>query len=99
MENKRPEFAIVNHSIFSVVSEMHAYFRDLQSYYQIAHGKLLSDLESCHDPALTADFQQKLETVNQKLSFFHVLNNSISTVDTVLHTDTMIREFKEQENA
>jgi hypothetical protein len=99
MENKRPEFALANHSILAVVSEVHAYFRDMQSYYQIAHGKLLSELENAQDPAMTEGVQQKMDAVNQKLAFFHVLNNSISTVDTVLHTDTMIREFKDQENS
>ncbi len=94
MENKRPDFAIQDHSALSLVTELHAYFRDLQSFYKISRGLLLSELESNTDENKVASLHQSIEEVNRKLTFFHVINNSISTVDTVLHTDTMIDEFK-----
>ncbi len=30
---------------------------------------------------------------NEKINYFHVLNNSISTIDVVLHTEIMIQEL------
>lgn len=96
MENKRPEFAITEHSPLSLVTELHSYFRDMHSYYKIARGRLISELEASTDPDKTKDLSSQLEEVNNKLTFFHVLNNSISTVDTVLHTQAMIKELKEE---
>lgn len=93
MENKRPEFAIADHSVLSIVTEMHSYFRDLQSYYKIAKGDLVSRLEATNDDAEIQELQNKLHEVQEKITFFHVLNNSISTVDVMLHTDKMIAEF------
>ncbi len=79
--------------MLSIVTEMHNYFRDLQSYYKIAKGDLISRLEDATDEAEIQELQRQLHEVNEKITFFHVLNNSISTVDTVLHTDKMIAEF------
>ena len=94
MENKRPEFAIADHSVLSIVTEMHNYFRDLHSYYKRAKGDLVSRLEATSDEAKIKELQEQLYEVNEKITFFHVLNNSISTVDTVLHTEQMIAEFR-----
>ncbi|MDJ0731376.1 MAG: hypothetical protein QNJ33_15440 [Crocosphaera sp.] len=93
MENKRPEFAIKEHSVLSIATEMHNHFRDLQSYYQIAKGNLMSQLESMTDEDQVTEVQNKLREIEEKITFFHVLNNAISTVDTVLHTEKMIAEF------
>ncbi|MDJ0844121.1 hypothetical protein [Crocosphaera sp.] len=93
MENKRPEFAIQEHSVLSIATEMHNHFRDLQSYYKIAKGNLMSQLESMNDEAQMTEIQDKLREIEEKITFFHVLNNAISTVDTVLHTEKMIAEF------
>ncbi|HAC65137.1 MAG TPA: hypothetical protein DCF68_16815 [Cyanothece sp. UBA12306] len=93
MENKRPEFGITGYSVLSIVTEMHNYFRDLQSYYKIAKGDLVSRLEATSDEATIEELQDKIREANEKITFFHVLNNSISSVDTVLHTEKMITEF------
>ncbi|MGK7929950.1 MAG: hypothetical protein AB4041_00755 [Microcystaceae cyanobacterium] len=97
MENKRPEFAIKEHSVLSIATEMHNHFRDLQSYYQIAKGNLVSQLESMTDDSEVTEIHDKLREIEEKITFFHVLNNAISTVDTVLHTDKMIAEFKNKQ--
>ncbi len=94
MENKRPEFAITDHSLQSIITELHSHFRDLQSYYKIAKGALSSQMEETTDPTSIAKLQEELKQVNEKLIYFHVLNNSISTVDTVIHTPKMIEEFQ-----
>ncbi len=94
MENKKPELAIADQSVLSLVTELHNYFRDMQSYYQIQHGQVLSQLEANSDPATENALQEELKAVNEKITFFHVINNAISTVDTVVHTEKMIAEFK-----
>ncbi|WP_041933093.1 hypothetical protein [Gloeothece verrucosa] len=93
MENKKPEFAYQDISVISVVSELHNYFRDLHSYYQIAKGNLLGRLEAAQEKAENQQLKQELEELNKKIAYFHVLNNSISTVDVVLHTPDMISEL------
>jgi hypothetical protein len=93
MENKRPEFGITEHSVLSIATEMHNHFRDLQSYYKMAKGNLVSQLESATDETKVKELQEKIREAEEKITFFHVLNNAISTVDTVLHTDKMIAEF------
>ena len=94
MENKKPELAIADQSVLSLVTELHNYFRDMQSYYKIAHGHLLGQLELATDAATENALHEQLKDVNEKITFFHVVNNAISTVDTVLHTEKMIAEFK-----
>ncbi|MGK7915968.1 MAG: hypothetical protein AB4038_10545 [Prochloraceae cyanobacterium] len=93
MENKKPVFSIENDSVISVVSELHSYFRDLQSYYKIAKGEILSQLELTSDEAKTEELKNKLLEVEEKIDYFHVLNNAVSIADTVVHTNTMISEF------
>ena len=99
MENKKPELAIADQSVLALVTELHNYFRDMQSYYKISHGSLLSRLESTTDSATSEALHEEIKEVNEKMAFFHVLNNAISTVDTVLHTEKMIEEFKPSSNA
>ncbi len=97
MSSSKPEFSADTSSIISTVTGLHSYFRDLQSYYKVLKGKLLSELEATNDEAQTETLKQKLSVVNEKMDYFHVLNNSISTVDVILHTETMIQEFANKE--
>lgn len=98
MENKKPEFAFSDLSVISLVSELHNHFRDLHSYYQIAKGQIIGRLETTQNEAEHQKLKQELEEINNKISYFHVLNNSISTVDVVLHSQDMISEFKTSSN-
>jgi hypothetical protein len=94
MYNKKPEFAIANPSVLEIVTELHNYFRDLQSYYKIAYGEAASQLEASTDSHEHQALLDKIKQIDEKMTLFHVLNNSISTVSTLMHTDTMIEEFK-----
>ena len=95
MENKKPEFGL-EHSVISIVSELHSYFRDLQSFYKIAQGDAVSKLESTYDKQKQEELQAKLKEINEKIDYFHVLNNAISIADVVLHTEAMIEELGEK---
>jgi hypothetical protein len=92
MENKKPECSL-EAPVISVVSELHSYFRDLQSYYQIAKGELMSKTEACNDPQEAKQLQEELQKINRKISYFHLLNNSISSADVILHSEEMIQEL------
>ncbi len=93
MHNKRPEFPFTEHTVQSLITELHSYFRDLQSYYNIRKGALLSQMETVTDPQITQEIREKLADIDQKMLYFHILNNSISTVDSVIHTPQMNAEF------
>lgn len=94
MENQKPQWLMTEEPILSIATEMHNYFRNLQSYYKIAKGNLISQIESSSDEKQIKKLEQKLREIEEKITLFHVLNNSISTVDTVLHTPSMVTEFK-----
>jgi hypothetical protein len=94
MKNKKPEFGL-EMSPIPVVTELHSYFRDLQSYYKIAQGEIISQLESAHDQQAEEDLRLKLKKVNEKINYFHVLNNAVSIADVVLHTESMTEEFNQ----
>ena len=93
MNLHKPEFSPDSSSIINTVSGLHSYFRDFQSYYKVLKGQLLSKLEVTEDELQTQELKQQLHDVNEKIKYFHVLNNSISTVDVVLQTEAMIKEF------
>lgn len=94
MENQKPQWTMTEHSVLAIATEMHNYLRNLQSYYKIAKGNLMSQIESTSDDKQAKILLEELREIEEKITFFHVLNNSVSTVDTVLHTPTMINEFK-----
>lgn len=95
MENKKPEFAIIaqDQSVISLITELHNYFRDLQSYYKIACGKLRDQLEATSDQAKIEELRQEFHEVSQKMDYFRILNNAISTVDVIVHTEMMVSEL------
>ncbi|MGK7897642.1 MAG: hypothetical protein AB4372_29515 [Xenococcus sp. (in: cyanobacteria)] len=97
MTSSKPEFSADTSSIISTVTGLHSHFRDMQSYYKVLKGQILSELEASDDAEKTEELKEKLSSVNEKINYFHVLNNSISTVDVVLHTETMIQEFANPE--
>lgn len=95
MDCQKPIFSTKDKSsITSVVSSLHCYFRDLQSYYKILKGQLISELEYTDMPEKAEELKQKLKEVERKLKYIHVLNNSASTVDEVIHLEEMSSEFR-----
>jgi hypothetical protein len=94
MDNKKPLFGISNASPIEVATALHSFSRDMQSYYKIAHGQLLSKLDQTEDESELTNIKAELQAVNQKMEYFHVLNNAASIVNTVLHSPAMIQEFR-----
>ncbi|MBD2256378.1 hypothetical protein [Pseudanabaena sp. FACHB-2040] len=95
MENQKPIFGLKDQSPIGVVSELHSFFRDMQSFYKIAQGQILGQIEAA-DTAEAARLRTELEAINQKIEYFHVLNSAASIADTVMHTPAMIAEFRSE---
>ena len=70
MNPSKPDFSGTPSSIISTVTELHSYFRDLQSYYKVLQGKLISELEATDDELQTQELKQKIQGVNEKLITF-----------------------------
>ena len=99
MDNKKPQLHIENNSVISLVSELHAYFKDSQSYYQVSQGEIISQLEASDDEKKEQQLKKKLREANEKIAYFRVLNDAFSIADTVLHTEAMIAEFGPEQKA
>ncbi|MBD0337056.1 MAG: hypothetical protein ICV62_16335 [Cyanobacteria bacterium Co-bin13] len=95
MENQKPIFDLKGQSPLNAVTELHSFFRDMQSYYKIAQGQLLGKIETA-DSTEAAHLKTELDEINQKIEYFHVLNNAASIADTVMHTPAMIAEFRSE---
>jgi hypothetical protein len=96
MDNKKPVFGIQGYNPIKTVTELHSFCRDMQSYYQIARGNLLGQLEAA-DGAEEIRLHKELQEVSRKIEFYHVLNNAVSIADTMFHTPEMIAEFRDSQ--
>lgn len=94
MEIRKPSFGLGDYSPIAAATALHAFSRDMQSYYKIARGQLLSQLDQVSDEEELSKIKADLQKVNQKIEYFHVLNNAASTVDTLLHTQLLVEEFR-----
>lgn len=93
MNYHKPIFSTSDSSIISTVSRLHCYFRDLQAYYKAIRGQIISKLEYNSKPEEIEELKTKLNEVNRKLRYIHVLNNSASTVDEIIHLEEIKDEF------
>lgn len=95
--NQKPIFGIKNYSPIQVSSELHSFSRDMQSYYKMAQGHLLSKLDKIEDEGELANIKAELQKIHQKIEYFHVLNSAASICNTVLHSPALVEEFREME--
>ena len=93
MDYHKPVFSTSNTSVISTVRELHSYFRNLQAYYKVLKGQLISRLEYNEAPEMADDLKSQLCEIERKLRYIHVLNNSASTVDEVIHLVEIKDEF------
>ncbi len=93
MDVTKPKFGIQDHSLIEVATMLHSYSRDMQSYYKIAQGHLLGKLDEVTDEAELSTIKADLKIINQKMEYFHVLNNAASIVDILMHSPIMIEEL------
>jgi hypothetical protein len=94
MNHTKPVFSSDNSSVICTVTALHSYFRNLQAYYKVLYGQVLSELEYTSKPEKVGCLKIQLSDINRKLKYIHVLNNSASTVDEVVHLEEMLNEFR-----
>lgn len=99
MNCTKPRFSPDNSSVICTVTALHSYFRNLQAYYKVLRGQVLSKLEYTDTPEKIGCLKMELNDINRKLKYLHVLNNSASTVDEVVHFEEMLNEFRLSEQA
>ncbi|MEM7592718.1 MAG: hypothetical protein AAF383_14560 [Cyanobacteria bacterium P01_A01_bin.83] len=93
MNRPKPVFSASDTSVVSTVRELHSYFRNLQAYYKVLKGQVISKLEYNEDPAIVESLNSQLCEIDRKLRYIHILNNSASTVDEVIHLVEIKDEF------
>ena len=93
MDCPKPVFSTSDTSVISTVRELHCYFRNLQSYYKVLQGQVISKLEYNDEPEKVNGLKRELDEINRKLKYVHILNNSASTVDEVVHLAEIRDEF------
>lgn len=93
MEHSKPNFCNPDHSLVEVATALHTYSRDMQSYYKIMQGQLLGKLDEATDEAELSEITTDLKAINQKMEYFHVLNNAASIVDILMHSPIMMEEL------
>lgn len=90
--HKDPSFLDNQQSVASLVSQLHEYFKDSQSHYEVERSQLLGKLD-----AASGEEEQKLLTEIRKLdaeiSLFGVLSDALSIADRVLHTRSVMNEL------
>ena len=96
MDCPKPVFYATSTSIVSTVRELHSYFRNLQSYYKVLKGQVVSKLEYNEDPEIVEGLNSQLCEIERKLRYIHILNNSASTVDEVINLVEIKDEFRLQ---
>ena len=96
MDNKRRVFGIQGYNPINTVTELHSFCRDMQSYYQIARGDLLGQIDAA-DREEEIRLHKELQDLSRKIEFYHVLNNAVSIADTMFHTPEMIAEFRDRQ--
>ncbi|KPQ33480.1 MAG: hypothetical protein HLUCCA11_18310 [Phormidesmis priestleyi Ana] len=93
MEYTKPTFSIKDHALVEVASALHCYSRDMQSYYKITQGHLVGQLDEVTDEAALSALKADLQIINQKMEYFHLLNNAASMVDLLIHSPIMMEEL------
>ena len=104
MNCQKPALSSHDLSVVSTVTALHSYFRNMQSYeieqpfsmqsyYKVLQGQIISELEYTNHPETVGELKNRLNKINLKLKYIHVLNNSASTVDEIVHLEEMKHEF------
>lgn len=93
MNCQKPVLTPHDFSVVCTVTALHSYFRNMQSYYKVLQGQVISELEYTDHPEMVGELKSKLNSINRKLKYIHVLNNSASTVDEIVHLEEMKNEF------
>jgi len=89
MDNNRLSFLDDGQSIALAVSQLHSYFQNAYSSYQVKHGQLVNKIRATEteDP----DLYQELQQLAEQITLFSVLRDSLSIADNVLQSSIIIK--------
>lgn len=92
LDSKEPSFLADNQSVVSLVTQLHSYFKNSYSHFQIERAKILSHSETLDDEK-KEELLEKLRKVEQEIFLLGVLDDSFSIADKVLHATTAMNEL------
>ncbi|XHX80767.1 MAG: hypothetical protein RBJ76_12790 [Stenomitos frigidus ULC029] len=92
METKDPRFLVDHQSVASLVTQLHEYFKNSHSHYEIERSTLLSKLHETEGD-VEQTLLQEIRKVEAEISLFGVLSDSLSIADRILHTRTVMNEL------
>jgi hypothetical protein len=89
---KDPNFLVDHQSVASLVAQLHEYFKDSQSHYEIERSHLVSRLDAASDEE-AQKLSVQIRKLDAEISLFGVLRDSLSIADRVLHTRSVMNEL------
>ena len=92
METKDPRFLVDHQSVASLITQLHEYFKNAHSHYEVERSTLMSKLHDVEGDA-EQTLLQEIRKLEAEISLFGVLSDSLSIADRVLHARTVMNEL------
>ncbi|NJR65495.1 MAG: hypothetical protein HC772_09535 [Leptolyngbyaceae cyanobacterium CRU_2_3] len=92
-EQKDPSFLVDHQSVASLVGQLHEYFKDSCSHYEIERSRIVSLLHSTTDEQKEQELMSTLRKVDTEISLFAVLSDALAIADRTLHTRITMNEL------
>ncbi|MBD3882229.1 hypothetical protein IFO70_10710 [Phormidium tenue FACHB-886] len=92
-EQKDPSFLVDHQSVASLVGQLHEYFKDSCSHYEIERSHLLSQLHGENAEQKEQELMTQVRKVETEISLFAVLSDALGIADRILHTRSTMNEL------
>ncbi len=90
--SKDPKFLVDHQSVASLVNQLHEYFKDTHSRYEVERSQLISQLDLA-DGEREEQLHREICKVEAEVSLFGVLSDALSIADRILHTRSVMNEL------
>ena len=92
-ERKDPSFLTDHQSVASLIGQLHEYFKDTCSQYEIERSHTASQLHAHQDEQKAQELMATLRQIDTDLSLFAVVGDALSIANRILHTHSTIAEL------
>jgi len=92
-ERKDPSFLADHQSVASLVGQLHEYFKDACSHYEIERSHIGSMLHANQDEQKAQELMSAMRKIDTEISLFAVVSDALSIADRVLHTRSTLTEL------
>jgi hypothetical protein len=92
METEKLNFLADDQSVASLVSQLHEYFTNSYSHFQVKRSRIISNLESSSGEK-EQELLKQLQEVDAALTIFGILSDVISAADKVLHAKAVMQQL------